>query len=162
MCACCGLAKILSWDKSLKTLWIILGRNNFLGFANLIGIEYKRTMTKPDTKEIRKKYGNVIVQQDEYGTITKSYPDVLNLCDAYDEAQREIERLKVFEDFIKTVGPFEIVEGDAIHRKTPSSRQVLNTNTNWLVSQDSRQFSRSTMALKKLLETIDIKKELGE
>lgn len=108
-------------------------------------------MTKIDTKEIKSEYKSC------------EYIHVIDeICDAYDEAQNEIERLKVFEDFIKTVGPFEIVEGDSIHRKTPSSRQVLNTNTNWLVSQDSRQFSRSTMALKKLLETIGIQKELGE
>lgn len=84
------------------------------------------------------------------------------MCKSYDEAQKEIERLKVFEDFVKTAGPFEIVSGDCIHRTSPSSRQVLNTNTNWLVSQDSRQFSRSTMSLKKLLDTIRIQKELGE
>lgn len=50
-------------------------------------------MTKPDTKEIRKKYSSHLISEDPY-PIAVDHPDVLALCDAHDEAQKEIERLQ--------------------------------------------------------------------
>jgi hypothetical protein len=52
---------------------------------------------------------------------------------------------------LQVIGPFEIVQGDTIHRTNPGSRQQLNTCKNWVVGSDDRSASR----LLKAVETIN-------
>lgn len=68
-----------------------------------------------------------------------------------DALKAEIERLR-------DLFPFEVAQGDAIHRLNPSSRQVLNTNTSWLVSQEGRaahKLKSDAESLNNLLKIID-------
>lgn len=51
----------------------------------------------------------------------------------------------------KALGPFEIVQGDAVHRTSPTSRQVVNSNIAWLVSGGER----SAHKLQKWLAALD-------
>lgn len=54
-------------------------------------------------------------------------------------------------DAVRALAPFELVQGDAIHRSNPGSQQVCNSNLAWVVSSGER----SAHKLRKHLEALN-------
>jgi hypothetical protein len=72
--------------------------------------------------------------------------DTLELA-VFQWAIRAVELLRA----IEAMRPFDVIQGDSIHRLNPGSQQVLNTNTSWAVSTDRK----STHAVKRCVDILN-------
>lgn len=79
--------------------------------------------------------------------VDKKAPDHLPYVQAIEAA---LYRLAEIERIFKEIGPLELVQGDCIHRTSPGSRQVLNSNATWAVTKDGRSGVRIRQMIEEL------------
>lgn len=58
-------------------------------------------------------------------------------------------------DKLRELFPFKIVQSDSIHRLTPGSKQVLNSNEAWLVSQPCKSAHKLKAAAPEMMQVIE-------
>lgn len=64
----------------------------------------------------------------------KAIDDCIALIRKHQAEQQGVDLLEA----IKALAPFEVVQGDVVHRTNPSSQQVVNSNAAWAVSNSER------------------------
>jgi hypothetical protein len=74
---------------------------------------------------------NILCEFDHKGDMRSRIADVIR---PYLRPAEPVDLLEA----IKALAPFEVVQGDAIHRTNPSSQQVVNSNAAWAVSNAER------------------------
>ena len=71
-----------------------------------------------------------------------------------DKLRVKLEAADMLATALRTLAPFELVQGDTIKRLQPHSGQVLNTNTSWAVSREARSAREMRDAISALMEAL--------
>lgn len=82
--------------------------------------------------------GAMMVRTLDSEAMAKALLPQLSVMLAKEPVSADLDTLRMVRDNLKTLMPFVLVQGDAVHRVNPGSQQVVNANCAWAVSNGER------------------------